>query len=195
MSNPRDSKVGAVGASSVSIGRFTYGYEKMSIKQWGEGASLKIGSFCSLADNLTILLGGNHRVDWATTFPFGHIFKDDLGGEEIYGHPVTNGDVVIGNDVWVGRNTTIMSGVNVGDGAVIAANSTVVKNIGVYEIWGGNPARFIRSRFDDEIIQKLLSLKWWDWEIASIRKVAPLLSQNPSIEILREISKFSSQRG
>jgi acetyltransferase-like isoleucine patch superfamily enzyme len=194
MSNPRDAKVGAVGASSVSIGRFTYGYEKMSIKQWGEGASLKIGSFCSLAENLTILLGGNHRVDWATTFPFGHIFQDDLGGEEIYGHPVSNGDVVIGNDVWVGRNTTIMSGVNVGDGAVIAANSTIVKNIGVYEIWGGNPARFIRSRFDDEIIQKLLSLKWWDWEIASIRKVAPLLSQNPSIEILQKISKFSSQR-
>lgn len=193
-SKARDTKVGTVGASSISVGRFTYGYEKISIKQWGEGASLQIGSFCSLAENLTILLGGNHRVDWATTFPFGHIFKDDLGGGEIIGHPVSNGDVVIGNDVWVGRNTTITSGVKVGDGAVIAASSHVVKNIGAYEIWGGNPARLIRKRFDDEIIQILLSLKWWDWEISSIQKIAPLLSQNPTVEILKEIEKFSNEK-
>jgi acetyltransferase-like isoleucine patch superfamily enzyme len=194
MAKASETKIGSVGASKVSIGRFTYGYEKMNIKQWGEGASLKIGSFCSLAENLTILLGGNHRVDWATTFPFGHIFQDDLGGEDISGHPMSKGDVFIGSDVWIGRSTTIVSGVRVEDGAVIAANSHIVKDIGAYEIWGGNPARFIRKRFGSDVIEGLLRLKWWDLEIDVVREIAPLLSQCPTIEILKTIEKVASKR-
>jgi acetyltransferase-like isoleucine patch superfamily enzyme len=135
-----------VGNSQVEIGRYTYGTKKMGVRQWREGASLKIGAFCSVSGQLIIYLGGNHRVDWGTTYPFGHIFVGAFGGRGLVGHPHTNGDVIIGNDVWLGMNVTIMSGVEIGDGAVIAANSTVTRSVGPYEIWGGNPARLIKPR-------------------------------------------------
>ena len=136
------------------------------------------------------MLGGNHRTDWATTFPFGHIFTEDLGGESIKGHPRSNGDVTIGNDVWIGRNATIMSGLTIGNGAVIAANSTVVKDVGAYEIWGGNPAKKIKDRFDKAISQKLLEMKWWDCDVETIRDIAPLLSQAPDLDILNKVEKM-----
>lgn len=110
------------------IGRFTYGTENITV-HWGKQAELRIGRYCSIAGNLHIFLGGNHRHDWITTFPFGHIYQDELGGEEIVGHPGTRGDVVIGNDVWIGSDVTIMSGVTIGDGAVIAANAHVTRDV------------------------------------------------------------------
>lgn len=180
------------GKSPAEIGRFTYGFKKMRVVQFREGAKLKIGSFCSIATGLTIMLGGNHRVDWATTFPFGHIFANELGGGDIIGHPQSKGDVIIGNDVWLGQNTTIMSGITIGDGAVVAANSNVVKDIGEYEVWGGNPAKFIKHRFDDEIIDKLLSIKWWDCSIQKVKRIAPLLSQSPDMKVLEQVAKIAS---
>lgn len=164
---------GQVGASSVIVGRFTYGLETADVRQWGEGASLRVGAFCSVAQGLTVFLGGNHRLDWSTTFPFGHVFADELGGKEINGHPQTGGDVQIGNNVWIGANVTLLSGVTIGNGAVIAATSTVTKAVGPYEIWGGNPARLLRPRFSPEISARLQALDWWDWPLASIRQVAP----------------------
>lgn len=177
-----------VGNSDISVGRFTYGFENMQVLQWGEGASLKIGGFCSIASGLKVVLGGNHRADWITTFPFGHIFQNELGGEDIVGHPQTKGDVSIGNDVWLGRNVTIMSGISIADGAIIAANSTVVKDVGAYQIWGGNPAKLIKSRFDDEIIAELIKLKWWDFPVEKIKKITPILSSHPSVAGIREIA-------
>ena len=103
--------------------------------------------------------------DHITTFPFGHIYKDVLGGDCITGHPSTNGDVVIGDDVWVAEGVTIMSGVSVGSGAILAANATVVNNVMPYEIVGGNPAKVIKKRFEAEIIDLLLKLQWWNLPI------------------------------
>lgn len=74
-----DIKVRKIGASSIEIGRYTYGYRDITVREWGEGANLKIGAFCSIARGVEVMLGGNHRTDWATTFPFGHIFTEDLG--------------------------------------------------------------------------------------------------------------------
>jgi acetyltransferase-like isoleucine patch superfamily enzyme len=128
-----------IGKSSVSVGRFTYGHENIAVKQWGEGCPLDIGAFCSIADNVQVFLGGNHRTDWITTFPFGHIFQTDLGGENIQGHPATNGGVSICNDVWIGWGATIMSGISIGNGAVIAANSTVVKMYPLTQLSGAIP--------------------------------------------------------
>lgn len=172
------------GNSTVEFGRFTYGVDHATITQWGEGAALRIGSFCSLAGDITFLLGGNHRSDWATTFPFGHIYNEHLGGSEIKGHPVTNGDIVIGHDVWIATGATIMSGITVGDGAIIAANAHVVKNIGPYEIWGGNPAYKIRDRFTPPVRDRLLALQWWSLPQEDIRRIAPALSQTPTVEHL-----------
>ena len=128
------SKKFSVGRSVVEVGRFTYGVEHIKVRQWGEGAALKIGQFFSIADNITVFLGGNHRTDWVTTFPFGHVYQDEFGHTGAVGHPATRGDVSIGNDVWIGAGVTIMSGVTIGDGAVLAANSTVTGNVVPYEI-------------------------------------------------------------
>ena len=176
-------KYGTIGKSAITVGRYTYGFELLSVRQWGEGASLQIGAFCSLA-NATILLGGNHRTDWITTFPFGHIFADELGGQDIVGHPATRGDVIIGNDVWIGHNATIMSGITIGTGAVIATNAVVVKDVQPYEIVGGNPAKCIKTRFDADIIERLLTLRWWDLPVEDIRQVASTLSQAPTTQLL-----------
>ena len=193
MSDAGKIRKGKVGNSNIEIGRYTYGYESAVIKQWGEGASLQIGSFCSIANGLTVFLGGNHRVDWITTFPFGHIFQDKLGGAEIVGHPQSNGDIIIGNDVWIGSDVTIMSGLKIGDGAVIAANSTVVKDIAAYEIWGGNPAKKLKTRFSEEVINSLQQLKWWEWEVEIIKKLAPSLSQIPDAESIHKLGKKATQ--
>lgn len=81
MSDNNQFRTGYIGNSQISIGRFTYGFNNIAIHQWGEGAALKIGSFCSIATNINVFLGGNHRTDWITTFPFGHIFQDEIGRE------------------------------------------------------------------------------------------------------------------
>lgn len=172
---------------SVVAGRFTYGHKKIRVRTWGEGHQLRLGSFCSIANNVNVYLGGNHRVDWATTFPFGHIFKGRLGGEGIIGHPSSNGDVVVGNDVWIGSGATLMSGVNIGDGAVIAANAHVVSNVEPYAIVGGNPAKHLKFRFDEQIRNLLLELRWWDLDLAIIREIAPEISQPPEIKKLRNL--------
>lgn len=177
------------------VGRYTYGHNKISIRSWGADAKLRIGAFCSIAHRVTVMLGGNHRVDWITTYPFGHVNKRVLGGSEITGHPASNGDVVIGNDVWIGAMSTIMSGVRIGDGAVVAANSHVVKDVEPYAIVGGNPARHIKFRFEPEIRDLLLELRWWELDEAAIRELAPILSAAPDARILRElISIFAEVR-
>ena len=158
------------------IGKHTYGKPEIRFKN--PGAKLKIGSFCSIAKNCKVYLGGNHRTDWVTTYPFGHINQkifDKFNGK---GHPKTKGDVIIGNDVWIGENVTILSGVTIGDGVVIANNSHVVKNAEPYSIIGGNPAKLIKKRFTEEQIKNLLKIKWWTWSDIRINEFTPLLCNN-----------------
>ena len=177
-----------IGKSRIQIGRFTYGAGGIVIREWGEGASLSIGDFCSIAPNLTVFLGGNHRTDWITTFPFGEsLFNDAFGYLDITGHPSSNGDVKIGNDVWIGYNATIMSGVTIGDGAVVAANSHVVRDVSAYEIVGGNPSQHIRYRFDEEIRHLLMQLKWWELSVEEVTKICRELSSPPSVASVRAL--------
>ena len=159
----------------MSIGKYTYGTHNLNIHYSNSSAKLTIGNFCSIAGNINVYLGGNHRTDWVTTYPFGHINNHIFNNFNGEGHPATKGDVIIGNDVWIGQNVTIMSGVTIGDGAVIANNSHVVKNVEPYSIVGGNPAKFIKYRFTSEQIQKLLEIKWWNWDDKKINKFTPLL--------------------
>jgi len=152
------------------VGRETYGSPE--VLTWNEGATLKIGAFCSIAEGVKIFLGGEHRIDWVTTYPFNLLWEK---GKHITGHPRTKGDVIIGNDVWIGSEAIIMSGVKIGDGAVIGTRSVVTKDVAPYAIVAGNPARLIRNRFEDETIHRLIELKWWDWTNEKIEEMLPLL--------------------
>ncbi len=143
------------------IGEFTYGIPNVLFEN--ETSNLFIGKYCSIAENVTIFLGGNHRIDWVSTYPFNALQNIYPGAIGIEGHPATKGNVVIGNDVWLGRGATIMSGVTIADGAVVAAGAVITKNIGPYEVWAGNPAKLLKKRFKDEEIIALLKLKWWSW--------------------------------
>ena len=154
---------------------FTYGYQNIQQHWANNGTVLSIGNFCSIANNLNIYMGGNHRADWVSTYPFGHINQHVFNTFNGEGHPSTKGNVIIGNDVWIADNVTIMSGVTIGDGAIIANNSHVVRNVEPYSMVGGNPAKLIRYRFTAEQIEKLLQIKWWYWEHEKINQFAPLL--------------------
>lgn len=172
--------------SHQPYGRHTYGYENIRAFSWGEGTKLRVGKFCSIAENIKVYLGGNHRTDWVTTYPFGHRERERFNNFDGKGHPKSNGDVVIENDVWIGSNVTIMSGVHIGSGAVIANNSHVVKDVKPYTIVGGNPARYIKSRFTDSQIEKLLEISWWDWDDEKINEHLDLMcSENIDLFIDR----------
>jgi len=139
------------------------------------GDKLIIGKFCMIASGVTFIMNGaNHLTDSISTFPFaifGEDWKDAMVGKT---YP-TKGDTIIGNDVWIGYNATIMAGVTIGDGAIIATNSTVVKDVPPYTVVGGNPAKEIKKRFTDLEIKRLLDLKWWDkdidWITANVQKL------------------------
>jgi len=157
------------------FGKGTYGIPK--VYDWGEGSTLRVGAYCSIADGAQIFLGGEHRTDWVTTYPFPVFWEAAMG---IQGHPRSKGDVIIGNDVWIGTEATLLSGVKIGDGAVIGAKSVVVKDVPPYAIVAGNPARVIKMRFDDDTIARLLRVKWWEWDNARIERALPLLLQEDS---------------
>jgi acetyltransferase-like isoleucine patch superfamily enzyme len=142
------------------VGSYTYGHDGIKIIGGHEsGQKLIIGKFCSIAEGVVVFLGANHRVDWFSTYPFGHINENKFPKvKRDHGHPATKGDVTIGNDVWIATNAVIMSGVTIGAGAVVGAYSIVTKDVPPYTIVAGNPAKQIRKRFSDEIINKLLEL-------------------------------------
>lgn len=129
------------------------------------GDKLIIGKFCAIAQGVKFIMNGaNHKMSGFTTYPF-NIFGS--GWEKVtpqVSELPFRGNTVIGNDVWIGQNATIMPGVRIGDGAIIAANTTVTKNIDPYTIAGGNPVKVIRPRYGEDVVQLLLKLKWWDWD-------------------------------
>jgi acetyltransferase-like isoleucine patch superfamily enzyme len=169
----------------MSFGKYTYGNPNIHFKN--DDAKLVVGKFCSFASNINIYLGGNHNTNWVTTYPFGHIHTNTFNSFNGKGHPSTKGDVIIGNDVWIGSNVTIMSGITIGDGAVIANNSHVIKNVEPYSLVGGNPAKFIKYRFTQEQIKKLLEINWWNWEDDKINKFIPLLCNNNIDEFINSV--------
>ena len=158
----------------MTFGKYSY-HANIEILWGSEESTLTVGNFCSIASGVRVFLGGNHRTDWITTYPFGHVHTNVFNTFNGIGHPSTNGSVIIGNDVWIGSSVTIMSGVTIGDGAVIACNSHVCKNVEPYSITGGNPAKHIKYRFTSEQIESLLNIKWWYWDDEKINSKLNLL--------------------
>lgn len=130
------------------------------VRDWGEGSTLRIGAYRSIAENVMILLGGNHRIDWVTSYPFPEFVEE---ARQIRDFGVTRGDVTISNDVWLGTGCTILSGVTIGDGAVVAAGAVVTRDVAPYAIVAGNPARTVRWRFDEATRDALCASAWWTW--------------------------------
>lgn len=132
------------------------------------GDQLIIGKFCMIASDVKFIMNGaNHLSNAISTYPFaifGNGWENAMQGKT---YP-NKGNIEIGNDVWIGYNATIMAGVKIGDGAIIATNSTVVSDVEPYSIVGGNPAKEIKKRFTLDVISRLLKLQWWNWDIEKI---------------------------
>lgn len=173
------------------IGDYSYGAPKVRFA--GMGAGLRIGKYCSIADRVDIFLGGNHRTDFVTTYPFTALPGLWPEGEGLTDFATTRGDVVIGNDVWIGSGASILSGVTVGDGAVIAARAVVTRDVPPYAVIGGNPAKIIRSRFTAEVVEQLQECAWWDLPEPSVRKLVRVL-QSDKIEAAIEAVRVERER-
>jgi virginiamycin A acetyltransferase len=189
------------GRPNVEIGDYTYYsdnsrspesfYDNIQHHYEFLGDKLIIGKFCALAEGVTFIMNGaNHRMEGFTTYPF-NIFAG--GWEKVT--PTKEqlpfkGDTIIGNDVWLGQGVTVMPGVTIGDGAIVAANSTVVKDVEPYAIAGGNPARTIRKRFGDEVISLLLELQWWNWDEQKIFEHLGELVSSSDADTLKRLLKL-----
>ena len=138
---------------------------------------LIIGRFCSIACGAKfIFTSANHTMSSLSTYPFPLFFEEwDLPISEVAKAWDNKGDIVIGNDVWIGYEDVIMAGVHIGDGAVIAARAVVTKDVPPYTIVGGTPARKIRMRFEAETIAKLQQIQWWNWPVEKIRQSLPYI--------------------
>lgn len=157
----------------IVVGAYTYGRPKVRFPE--SGAKLVIGRYGSIADGVEILLGGNHRLDWTTTYPFPALPGLWPTASGFTGHDATRGDVVIGHDVWLGSQCMILSGVTIGHGAVVAARTVVRRDVPPYAIVAGNPARVFRLRFDEAKVAALLETRWWDLPKTRVEALLPLL--------------------
>jgi chloramphenicol O-acetyltransferase type B len=162
-----------------SRGRCSYGEPLIARFDGRYAENVYVGSFVSIGVDVVLQDGGSHHTDWVTTFPL----RARLGLPGAYedGHPRSKGHTVIGNDVWIGRGARVLSGVAVGDGAVVGAYSVVTKDVPPYTIVGGNPAREIRKRFSAEQVAALLEIAWWDWPMEKVLASVSELS-DPDVE-------------
>jgi acetyltransferase-like isoleucine patch superfamily enzyme len=154
----------------LKFGRHSYGQPTVLVK--GGSSGVEIGNFCSIASGVKFLDGGNqHRIDRVSTFPLSLVYEESFGGMKSEEDNAENniiclrerGKTIVGSDVWIGESSYILPGITIGDGAVIGTKSVVTKDVPPYAIVGGNPAKLIRYRFNEEVIEKFLKIKWWDW--------------------------------
>ena len=159
--------------------------------EWN-GDKLIIGKFCQIAAGVEFVMNGaNHQMNAVSTFPFYTLEGWNMEPPVEADMPL-KGDTIVGNDVWIGQNATILPGVHIGDGAVIGANSTVGKDISPYTIVVGNPANVLRKRFDDEMIELLLKFKWWDKSIEEIDSLIPVLTCSDIDKVKNKIRELLS---
>ncbi len=192
-------------APNIIIGDYTY-YDSTEAPEKFEqnnvlfnypefGENLVIGKFCAIASGTKFIMGpANHRLSSITTYPFsvfGGAWKENT--PDHMSQLPHKGDTIIGNDVWIGRESVIMPGTKVGDGAIIAAYSVVTGEVQPYSVMGGDPARLIKKRFDDELIALLLEFRWWDLEADKLVSFLPLLC-DPDLEKVRRTLKDKLQK-
>ena len=184
-----------VKSPDIVVGDFSYfsdtDFESHVTHHYGDfyGDKLVIGKFCQIAKGVEFVMNGaNHQMNAASTYPF-YIFEGWKQEVPPLSQMPMKGDTVVGNDVWIGQNATILAGVHIGDGAIIGCNSVVGSDIPPYTIAAGNPAKPVRKRFDDELIKLLLRFSWWDRSIEEINALIPVLTCSDLEKVKEEIKK------
>ena len=166
----------------VEVGNYTYG--PLEVYSWNHvDEGLKIGHFCSIAKDVRFLLGGNHDVNYISTFPFKNYFQQTY-------EATTKGRIIIEDDVWIGMDSVLLSGIRIGRGCVIAAGSIVTKSFPPYSIIAGNPAKLIKKRFDDDRIKKLMQIDFEKLDITFIKNnIDKLYSESHIDELTEKLSR------
>ena len=185
-------------APNITVGDYTYyddpvdptAFERNNVLfNWPEfGDHLSIGKFCSIASGVQFVMGSaNHRLSSVSTYPF-TVFGGLCAQRTPPHHSQlpSKGDTNVGNDVWLGRECVIMPGIHIGDGAIVAAYSVVTRDVEPYTVVGGNPARFLKRRFSQDLIDLLLRLRWWDFPPEELADFLPVLC-NENLEEVKEI--------
>jgi acetyltransferase-like isoleucine patch superfamily enzyme len=171
------------GSPNISVGNESY-INGLKLYCWKQGYSFSIGNYCSVADDVTVLLGGEHDLDWVSTFPF--IERWNIDGLDHIKTKKCRGDIVIENDVWIGHGVTILSGTKIGTGSVVGAGSVVRGEVPPYSVVVGVPAKIVRRRFSDSVCDELLSTMWWEKTRYELEPLLPKMSV-PS-EFIREFN-------
>lgn len=164
----------------LRLGTRSYAGRNVTVKYWqhlpAEEAIVSVGNYCSLANHITFYVDGNHRMDYASTFPFREVLSWDAP-KNGWG----KGAPIVGHDVWIGDGAVINSGVTIHTGAVVANYANVTKDVPAYAVVGGNPARLLRYRFDADTIARLLHSKWWDMDESFVKdQLCPSMDDIPS---------------
>jgi acetyltransferase-like isoleucine patch superfamily enzyme len=165
-------------AGTLTMGDYSYYAPTVHVFA-GDTSVVRIGKFSSVAADSHFFVGGAHRTDWVTSFGLRAVF--DLPGAYEDGTPASRGDIVVGNDCWIALEAVVLSGVTIGDGAVVATRAVVTKDVRPYAIVAGNPAREVGRRFPDDQIEALQRIAWWDWPIEQVLEHVAELS-SPDLE-------------
>ena len=187
-----------VRASNIFVGDYTYfddrrhgpdKFEEYNVLYNYDFSKVKlvIGKFCAIAAETRFIMTGDHKLDAISTYPFPIFGCGWENAFNLFDLPV-KGDILIGNDVWLGYDSLVMNGVTIGNGAIIAARAVVVKDVPAYSIVAGNPAKVVKMRFDDTTIERLLKIAWWDWDIIKINKHLKIIC-HLNVDELEEASK------
>lgn len=179
------------GAIFFEIDCMSYGPDIVIHTNEKSHACLRIGKYCSIAEGATFFTNAEHHIDWASTYPFVHCANVWTELADLPGHPLTYGDITVGNDVWIGAGAMIRSGVSIGHGAVVAMGAVVTQDVPAYAVVGGVPAKLLRYRFAPEIITRLEKLAWWHWPLDQVRRHARLLNCPMDRAVLDQLAALS----
>ncbi|MDG6936809.1 MAG: CatB-related O-acetyltransferase [Nitrososphaerota archaeon] len=170
---------------NVNAGKYSYGI--IHVYSFQKLGKIKIGNYTSISE-IKIIIGGNHHMD-ITTYPMKAVFFN----KKICEDNIQAKDIIIGNDVWIGYGATILDDVKIGNGAIIGARAVVTKDIPDYAVVVGNPAKIVKYRFDQEKINKLLNLNWWELDIEDIKNIIPLFYSKDLDIFIKEVEKIKGR--